>query len=149
MKTAHVRLRPSRPEDFESTAALLRSARLTLDGLRERFADALVAASDQEILGCVALELYGRSALLRSLAVAESARGEGLGVQLTEGALRMARERGAHDVYLLTETAQGFFPRFGFRAEERSEAPAALRESVEFRSACPGSAVMMHLELSS
>ena len=45
---------------------------------------------------------------------------------------------------LLTETAARFFPRFGFAVEDRSSAPPAVRESVEFRAACPASAVMMH-----
>jgi len=145
--TPHVQLRPSRPEDFESAAALLRASRLSLDGLRERFDNAIVASRDGEVVGCVALELHRDSALLRSLVVAEGVRGEGLGERLTAEALRLARERGAADVYLLTETAQRFFPRFGFRIAERSEAPAALQESVEFRSACPKSAVMMRLGL--
>ncbi len=56
----------------------------------------------------------------------------------------MAEGLGARDVYLLTETAGDFFPRFGFTAEERSSAPASLQGSVEFRSACPKSARMMH-----
>lgn len=148
MTAGDVSLRPSEPEDFESVAALLRTARLPIDGLREKFADAIIASRDGAIVGCVALELYGGSALLRSLVVAEDVRGEGLGERLTADALRLARERGAADVYLLTETAQRFFPRFGFRVAERSEAPAALQESVEFRSACPKSAVMMRLGMS-
>jgi len=148
MTAVGVSLRPSEPEDFEDVAALLHAARLPIDGLRDRFADAIVASRDGEIVGCVALELYGGSALLRSLVVARGARGEGLGERLTAEALRLARERGAADVYLLTETAQRFFPRFGFRVADRSEAPAALQESVEFRSACPKSAVMMRLGMS-
>ena len=148
MTAGDVSLRLSEPEDFESVAALLRTARLPIDGLREKFADAIVASRDGAIVGCVALELYGGSALLRSLVVAEDVRGEGLGERLTADALRLARERGAADVYLLTETAQRFFPRFGFRVAERSEAPAELQESVEFRSACPKSAVMMRLGMS-
>ena len=142
-----VQLRPSRPADFDESAALLRGARLTLEGLRERFADAIVASRGSEIVGCVALELYPPCALLRSLVVAQSSRGEGLGERLTREALRFARDRGARDVYLLTETAQDFFPRFGFRVEERASAPAVLQESVEFRSACPKSAVMMRAGL--
>lgn len=142
-----VAIRPAQPGDFESFLSLLREARLPLDGLSEGFADALVAARGEEVVGCVALELYAQSALLRSLVVAERARGTGLGERLTTEALRLAKSRGANDVYLLTETAQTFFPRFGFRVEDRSAAPAAIRGSVEFRSACPQSAAMMHVGL--
>ena len=120
-----------------------------MDGLSERFSDALVAARGNEIVGCVALELYEGSALLRSLVVAQNARGLGVGERLTTEALVLAKARGVSDVYLLTETAQTFFPRFGFRIEDRSAAPAPIQDSVEFRSACPKDAVMMHLGLGS
>lgn len=141
---ADVRIRPAERGDFEDAAALLRESGLTLEGLDERFEDALVASLEGQIVGCVALELYGRDVLLRSLVVAPSVRSRGLGERLAGEALRLAAARGASDVYLLTETAQGFFPRFGFRVEDRSSAPPAILESVEFRTACPKSAVMMH-----
>ena len=113
-------------------------------GLAEALGGALVAAQDGEIVGSVAIELYGNAALLRSLAVASRIRGRGLGERLAAEALRMARDRGAVDVFLLTETASGFFPRFGFVPRDRKTAPAELQRSVEFRSACPEGAVMMH-----
>ena len=95
------------------------------------------------VVGCVALEVYPEAALLRSLIVSAGERGRGLGERLTAEALRMARERGAREVYLLTETAREFFPRFGFAVADRAVAPASLRGSAEFRSACPASAVLM------
>ena len=137
-------IRPALPGDFSEAAGLLRDSGLPLDGLEERFTNALVASRGERIVGCVALEVYGDQALLRSLVVAPAHRGNLLGERLTAEALRLASERGVRDVYLLTETAAGFFPRFGFRVEERESAPDALRESVEFRTACPSSAVMMH-----
>jgi amino-acid N-acetyltransferase len=61
--------------------------------------------------------------------------------------MRLAEDRGIGDVYLLTETAERFFPRFGFTRQERATAPEEVRHSVEFRLACPESAVMMHARL--
>jgi amino-acid N-acetyltransferase len=139
-----VTIRPADPRDFPRATALLADSGLPLDGLEERFSHALVASRGEEIVGCVALEIYEDQALLRSLVVAPGARGRGLGERLTSEALRLAGETGVRDVYLLTETAATFFPRFGFAAEDRSQAPLAVRESVEFRAACPESAVMMH-----
>ena len=130
--------------DYEPAAALLRENRLTLEGFRESFSRALVASRGPDVVGCVSIEVHGGTALLRSLAVSEEDRGQGLGARLTEEVLRLAKDLGIRDVYLLTETAERFFPRFGFTSEDRSQAPAALHESVEFRSACPKSAVMMH-----
>jgi N-acetylglutamate synthase-like GNAT family acetyltransferase len=139
-----VTIRPAGPRDFPQAAALLAGSGLPLDGLEERFSHALVASRGEEIVGCVALEIYEDQALLRSLVVAPDERGRRLGERLTSGVLRLAREVGIRDVYLLTETAATFFPRFGFAAEDRSGAPPAIRESVEFRAACPASAVLMH-----
>jgi N-acetylglutamate synthase-like GNAT family acetyltransferase len=139
-----VTIRPAGPRDFPHAARLLADSGLPLDGLEERFAHALVASRGERIVGCVALEIYEDQALLRSLVVAPDERGVRLGERLTSEVLRLARTAGIRDVYLLTETAASFFPRFGFAVEDRGSAPSAVRESVEFRAACPASAVLMH-----
>jgi N-acetylglutamate synthase-like GNAT family acetyltransferase len=135
--------------DAGRVAALLRTSGLPVDGLEAALDHALVASRDGRLVGCVALELYGESALLRSLAIVPELRGQGLGGDLTRGALDLARTLGAQDVYLLTETASGFFPRFGFTSEERPNAPDTVQNSVEFRSACPKSALLMHARVGS
>ena len=141
-------IRPASKSDLDPAERLLREARLPLDGFREHVADAMVAERNAEIVGCVALEVYGEAALLRSLVVSPAERGRDLGQRLTSEALRLAKNRGSHDVYLLTETADRFFPRLGFAPLDRSEAPAALLASVEFQSACPKTAIFMHRRLS-
>jgi amino-acid N-acetyltransferase len=140
-------VRAARPEDYAAVEALLGQAGLPLDGLREHFSHALVARRGAQIVGCVALEFHGGAALLRSLAVSPSDRGRRLGQRLTAEALALSRQAGARDVYLLTQTAAGFFPRFGFAVEDRSLAPAPLQQSAEFQSACPASAVLMHAKV--
>jgi amino-acid N-acetyltransferase len=104
----------------------------------------IVAYDGAAIVGCAALELYGPHALLRSVAVDARVRGQGLGQQLTLAALDFARAAGVGDVYLLTETARTFFPRFGFHPVARAAVPVAVQQSVEFTGACPASAVVMH-----
>jgi SAM-dependent methyltransferase/N-acetylglutamate synthase-like GNAT family acetyltransferase len=110
-------------------------------------ATAIVAREGDDVVGCVALELYGDAGLLRSLAVRSDRQGTGLGTRLTEAALDLARRRGARELYLLTETADGFFPRFGFAPVAREAVAPAVRGSVEFTSACPESARAMRLDL--
>ena len=140
-------IRPARTDDLEPATALLSESKLPLAGFAEHLADALVATREGRVVGVVELELYGRAALLRSLVVAPSERGARLGERLAAGAMRLAEDRGIGDVYLLTETAERFFPRFGFEIEERRLAPEALKRSEEFKTACPESAVMMHARL--
>ena len=62
-------------------------------------------------------------------------------------ALALASERGAESANLLTETADGFFSRFGFRPICRAEVPEDARGSVKVVSACPESARAMATEL--
>ena len=56
----------------------------------------------------------------------------------------LARKLGARHAYLLTDTAEAFFRRRGFEVIDRTDVPAAIRNSVEFAVACPASAIAMH-----
>jgi amino-acid N-acetyltransferase len=137
----------ARREELDALLALLAAAGLPTAGFAGCLDDALVVRDGDGIAGCVALEFYGEEALLRSLVVAPAARGRGLGERLTAAAIDRAESCGARRVWLLTTTAERFFPRFGFLAVEREELPPALAASAELRGACPASAVAMGLEL--
>jgi amino-acid N-acetyltransferase len=50
-------------------------------------------------------------------------------------------------VYLLTTTAEAFFPHFGFERIERAAVPPRIQNSREFHGACPASATVMCLPL--
>jgi amino-acid N-acetyltransferase len=126
--------------DVPAILALLERSGLPPDGLREHVATTLVARAGAHVVGSAALELYRKAALLRSVAVAADFRGAGLGHRLTRAALDLARQHGVTTVFLLTETATDFFPRFGFRPTTRASVDPAVQQSVEFVSACPTSA---------
>ncbi|MGH7644462.1 MAG: arsenic resistance N-acetyltransferase ArsN2 [Gemmatimonadales bacterium] len=138
---------PASAADLPAILDLLRAAQLPLDGLAEHVATTVTARENDRLVGCAAVELYGESALLRSVAVDEAVRGTGLGRALTAAALDLARARGARTAYLLTTTAGGYFPRFGFRVISRGEVDPAVQRSVEFTTACPASALVMKLDL--
>lgn len=143
-----VTIRAARPDDLPHVLALLDRVRLPQDGLLTQEDAVLVAATERgEIVGCAAVERYADGGLLRSVAVAPERRGEGLGQRLTAAALDRARTWGVRTVYLLTETAGDFFPRFGFRRVARDAVAPGVRRSVEFTSACPASAQAMALDL--
>ncbi|MFI5099633.1 MAG: GNAT family N-acetyltransferase [Actinomycetes bacterium] len=98
------------------------------------------------LAGAVALERHqdraGTAYLLRSLVVADSSRDRGIGGMLVRTALAAADSdvSGPSPVALLTETADGYFPRFGFTPVQRADLPAALSGSPELSGGCPGSA---------
>lgn len=142
-----VRIEPATSADVEAIEALLAENHLPTVGVKEWMSSALVARAGSRTVGCAALELYPSGALLRSVAVADSRRGEGIGRQLTDAALVLARAHGAPAVFLLTTTAGGFFPRFGFEPVERTDVPADVKQSIEFTSACPSSALVMRASL--
>jgi arsenate reductase len=135
------------PDDVPAVLALLEHNHLPVDGLREHIATTLVARRDGRIVGSAALEPYADGVLLRSVAVAPELQRQGVGYELTSAALRFATELRAPAVYLLTTTAERYFPRFGFERIGRGEVPASVQTSVEFTSACPASAVVMRLRL--
>ena len=138
---------PAAAADLPEILSLLDRAKLPRAGVPEHLADFVVAREGQRVVGCAALERYGSSALLRSVAVDVTMRGLGLGQELTKALLERARRFKLVRVYLLTETAQQFFPRFGFKVIQRDAVDQAVRQSVEFSSACPKGAVAMALEL--
>jgi len=129
--------------DLPAVLALLRQNRLPLDGVADHLETMIVARQDGRLVGAAALELYADGALLRSLAVDPALHGQGLGHDLTNAALRMAAGLDIRDVFLLTTTAERFFPKFGFERIQRDDVPASVQASVEFREACPATAVVM------
>ncbi len=135
------------PSDVPALYNLLRASNLPIDGLSTHLTDTLVAKANGLVVGSAALERYGHSALLRSVAVAEPLRGTGLGRQLVESAFDLARRQRVQRLYLLTETAAEWFPRFGFVPAERSAVDPAVQASIEFTSACPDSAQAMKKDL--
>jgi amino-acid N-acetyltransferase len=133
--------------DLPAIRALLEQLHLPLDGVDAHVETMLVAREGGRIVGTAALEIYADGALLRSVAVDPQRQGRQLGHQLTDAALRLAGDRGAATVFLLTTTAERFFPRFGFEPIARADVPESVRASVEFQSACPASAIVMRKQL--
>jgi amino-acid N-acetyltransferase len=138
-----VDIRTAETADLPKVLSLLERAGLPTAGVDDTAPHLIVAESDSGLVGVVGLELYGSSALLRSAAVEEGWRGSGIGRVLVERALDLARERGVDDVYLLTTTAEHYFPRFEFVCVSRDSVAEAVQSSVEFKCACPASATVM------
>ncbi|WXB00238.1 arsenic resistance N-acetyltransferase ArsN2 [Pendulispora brunnea] len=127
--------------------ALLVAADLPTAGVAEHFETFFVAEEGARIVGAAGLEMHGGYALLRSVVVAPDAKRAGIGGTLTLHALAAARAVGAKAVYLLTTTAEAFFPRFGFEVIARTDVPPDVQASKEFQGACPASATVMRCAL--
>jgi len=142
-----VELRTAQESDLPAVLGLLARAHLPTAGVANAPSHFVMAESEGKLVGVVGLEVYGESALLRSAAVEESWRGSGVGRVLVERALDVARERGIEDVFLLTTTAEHYFPRFGFSCVSRDSVTPGVKSSIEFQEACPASATVMRKSL--
>ena len=150
MDTSSAALRVATTTDLPAIERLLASSGLPTTGVAEALRGFVVAESDSDkrIVGVVGLEhCCDEYALLRSTAVDPEWRGTGLGRRLVTHAIADAESRGIKALYLLTTTAERYFPTFGFVKTERDVVPAEVKRSVEFREACPASATVMSLEL--
>src|SRR5437660_7671197 len=140
-------MRRATPHDWSKLAALLATADLPLAGAQAHLSDFFLAFRDDVLIGSAGLELYGDTALLRSVVVASTERGQNLGQALVQQVLAYAASLGVCQVVLLTTTAADFFLRFGFQSISRSEVPLAAQASMEFQEACPAYATSMSLTL--
>jgi len=107
-----------------------------------------VRDGDNRLAGVIGIERYGEIGMLRSLAVAESQRGSGIGQRLVHDVESWAADRGVKMLYLLTPTASGFFDRLGYQPLTRSAAPAEIAATAQFTVLCKASAQLMRKELS-
>jgi len=134
-------------EDVESIVMLLKTNNLLVRDLGVGQRVFIVARSDDKTVGCVAIEIYGTDGLLRSLAVNADFRGKGIGQKLAMEAETWSCDNGLKNLYLLTTTAAGFFPKMSWRNIDRNSVPESIAASSEFSSVCPSTAVCMTKEL--
>jgi N-acetylglutamate synthase-like GNAT family acetyltransferase len=145
-KDREATLRPATPADEPAVAALLTASALPLDGVHEAISSFVVAEDAGSIVGVAGVEACGTTgehALLRSVAVAPAWRNRRLGRALVTRVIAEAEARGAKALYLLTTTADAYFPSFGFTPTTRDQVPEDVRATAEFKGACPASARVM------
>jgi N-acetylglutamate synthase-like GNAT family acetyltransferase/SAM-dependent methyltransferase len=135
--------------DASAIEGILAAVDLPATDVREHIGDFLVARADGRIVGCAGLELYGETALLRSLAVLPEQRGRGVGGRLAAAILAKAQRLGAGEAVLLTTTVQRMAAGMGFQVVPRESLSEAVRGSWEFKADCCGTATCMRLALAS
>lgn len=145
--TTAATIRAATPADLPRVERLLTESSLPLAGVPASLDGFIVAESQGDVVGVAGLELCCDDALLRSVAVRPEWRSRGLGRALVTRAISEAEARGIRALYLLTTTADRYFPNFGFKQIARDAVPEDVRKTDEFTSACPASATVMSLSL--
>ncbi|MBK5114967.1 MAG: GNAT family N-acetyltransferase [Candidatus Heimdallarchaeota archaeon] len=150
MSQATIKIEGAKASDLEEVYALLGLVNLPIEGVEESIDHFLLLIREidtkEEIIGCVGLEKYEQYALLRSAVVHPDHQGKSYGKQLTLAIVAYAKLIGIEQLFLLTDTAEKFFEKMGFRKIERSEVPAIVKTSIEFVSLCDESSTVMTLK---
>ncbi|WP_069617801.1 arsenic resistance N-acetyltransferase ArsN2 [Burkholderia sp. A2] len=136
-------IRPATVDDLASIETLLCQCSLPVVGVRGHLQNFVVAMEGSTMCGCGGLENYGDVALLRSIAVAESLRGSGIGRVIVSRLVDECNTRNVRSLVLLTTTAEDYFADLGFVRVARGDVPPLALASTQFQGVCPGSAVSM------
>jgi|SRR5690606_20316354 len=127
---------------------LLRSCDLTVSDIQPSQALLLFGLkAKNRLVGAAGLEVYGVAGLLRSIAVSPDCRGAGIGSALVRFAEREAMRRHIDELYLLTVTTEAFFRRLNYQPTARDDAPEVIKNTKQFTSLCPGSALLLSKRL--
>lgn len=121
LENSSLSVRGAQPDDLSAIDALIQplvaEGRLlprTIDELEDLLPTGFVAIQDGKLVGFAALEIYSKKlAELRSLAVSDTCRGQGIGRRLVDACLNVARERSVFEVIVITSEEQ-FFRSRGF-----------------------------------
>jgi amino-acid N-acetyltransferase len=119
---------------------------LPYEDISSKISSLFIWRTNQDIIGIGGLETYDQVGLVRSLVVEERFRSKGYGRKLCTELVGFAKLKGLSNVYLLTTTAEGFFRKNGFERVERNIVPEVIKQTTEFSSLCPSSAVCMRME---
>ncbi|MDE3094646.1 MAG: GNAT family N-acetyltransferase [Chloroflexota bacterium] len=127
------RVRRATTADVAGMAALIASAGLPPLFIEEHLDGFLLVERDGARLACGGVELYGNCAVLRSVVVAEEARGRGLGRRLADALIARARAGGVTELYLFTQDAHAFWQHLGFADVALDDWAQPARASWQYR----------------
>ncbi len=129
--------------DLSMVKALLNSHSLPTEDIGTSNIIFYLINEGEGLKACAGVERFGEVGLLRSVAVKDESRGKGIGSKLIKLVLEQSKGDGIETLFLLTETAESFFSKIGFKKIDRSKAPELIKHSNEFAELCPVSAVLM------
>lgn len=95
---------------------------------------------NNEIIATGALEIYGKYAVLRSVAIKLHFQNLGYGKQIVKFLEKKAGELGVQKLYLLTTTAESFFRKLKYHPVQRELCPDKIKSSTQFNNICPSTA---------
>lgn len=141
--TSTITIRPASATDFHKACALLQSEALPTIDLRPELQHFFLAFDQEQAIGLIGLDPYGSSGLLRSMIVLPVYRNHGVAARLIATLEAHATGLGIRQLFLITNTAAGYFQQKGFGMVQRDALPGDLATSAEFNGLCPESSTIM------
>jgi len=136
-------IREAIKDDLKAIKSLLDSASLPSGDIDKHLLNFLVLEKSGNLTGAIGMELYGNTALLRSLVIQKDYRNKGHGKELYSALISKAKKMKVIKIYLLTESAEGFFSKEGFQRIAREQVPPPIKQTNEYSTLCPEDAVCM------
>jgi len=132
-------------EDLTGIVDLIESVNVPTEGIDPDFTIFFVIRdkTTNKIVGCIGLELFTGTALLRSFAVDPNFQGDKLGHSLVNRLLEEAAEAGSEAVYVCTAKIPNFFLSIGFSSIDLDDVPDEIRNSHLFKGGCLSVAAYM------
>ena len=130
-------------KDLSAVRAILTSNGLPVEDVGEHIEHFTLAKDGPTLLGVAGVEPLGDDGLLRSVCVSSDHRNRGIAGELCRRVESHSRDVGLKRLFLLTETANEYFERRGYTVCPRESVPPAVRDTAEFHSLCPSTAVCL------
>lgn len=146
MNLEDLKIRAALEPDLEDVISLLIDEDLNIEGVHENIGNFVVALDGEDLVGCGGAEAFQFVALIRSVAVHPDHRSNGVGRRIVREMLDRLSSRGLREFYLVTENAEGWFRKRGFKPCDRDEVHPQVLASTEFAHA-PEEAVVMRLQM--
>jgi amino-acid N-acetyltransferase len=129
-------------QELEKALALLENNQLPTSDIAENV-ELYTVYNNENLIGTIGLEVFNTEGLLRSVSLDSTVQYKGFGTQILAIFEAKIKEKGIQNLYLLTTTAQGFFQKNNYQTISRDEVSDAIKETAEFKSVCPSSAIVM------
>jgi N-acetylglutamate synthase and related acetyltransferases len=140
----NINIKPAPRESLEEIKNLLAANNLPTADISDDTVQLFEVRLDNELAGTVGIERYSSIGLLRSLAVKDTYKNQGIGERLVDSLLCYCAYEQVTELYLLTTTAEKYFEKFGFQRISRDKVSAEILQTREFKDICPLSAAVMH-----
>jgi len=126
-------------DDLERIEELLESIDEPTDDIDPDLTRIFVIRNDEDdiIIGCIALEIFTGTALLRSFAMDQAYSGDEIWSSLIKQLLDDAFNHGSEAVYVCAKNAPTFFWNQGFKGIDLDDVPEEIRKSKLFSENCP------------